>query len=635
MERKNLDRWEEKEFLTDWVKHAPAGSLDKSVDDILAELGLGGTPAKPAQPSAPVPQPKPAEPVPQPKPAAPAPQPKPAAPAPQPKPAAPAPQPKPAAPAPQPKPAAPAEQPKPANKPLTPYPRPAKPAPQPAQPVQPMQPEKPVEKPTPAEKPQVPAAAVAEPAPVVRKKRKKDKWIWRFLGNILPKKGDGALELVRKGICIGAIFVLVGSSCVLLNDFVLTPLFGNRLADNIDDMRKKPVDQNADNGIYPAGILDSFKNLYKKNPDTIGWITYKSTSPYWHEKLGSPGYVVVQSNDNDFYLHRDFDKKDDRNGTVFMDYRCKYDTKEDAASGNRITILYGHNMYSGLMFANVNKLLDSLAFAQSAPVVQFSSLFGENNYKVFAIVSNDTSEQGGETFLRTEFSDDKDFLEYVAELRLRSWYNYNDVDVRADDQLLMLYTCSNTYQTTMGKEGRTILVARKVRTGESTEVDISSITENDNKLMPRQWYANNGLELPAYYTSKDAAQAALREILGDDYYADDNNDVTVSSVKKNPVSSKKPKQTPVEEDDYEDDEYYYEEDYDDEDYYYEEDEEDPVVEPVEEDPVVTDPPAEEPVVTDPPVEEPVEEDPVEEDPVEETPVEETPVEEVPAEEPAE
>lgn len=598
MERKNLDRWEEKEFLTDWVKHAPAGSLDKSVDDILAELGLGDTPAKPA------------------------------APAPQPKPAAPAPQPKPVEPVVQPKPAAPAD------KPLTPYPRPVKPAPQPTQPIQPAQPTKPVEQPAPqpveqpapAEKPQVPAEAVAEPAPVVRKKRKKDKWIWRFLGNILPKKGDGAWELVRKGICIGAIFVLVGSSCVLLNDFVLTPLFGNRLADNIDDMRKKPVDPNADTGIYPAGILDSFKNLYKKNPDTIGWITYKSTSPYWHEKLGNPGYVVVQSNDNDFYLHRDFDKKDDRNGTVFMDYRCKYDTKEDAASGNRITILYGHNMYSGLMFANVNKLLDSLAFAQSAPVIQFSSLFGENNYKVFAIVSNDTSEQGGETFLRTEFSDDKDFLEYVAELRLRSWYNYNDVDVRADDQLLMLYTCSNTYQTTMGKEGRTILVARKVRAGESAEVDISSITENDNKLMPRQWYANNGLELPAYYTSKDAAQAALREILGDDYYADDN-DVTVSSVKKNPVASKKPKQTPVEEDEEnydEDDEYYYEDDYDDEEYYYEEDEES-YVEPVEE----------EPVATDPPVEEPVEEEPVEEEPAEETPVEETPVEEAPAEEPAE
>ena len=445
------------------------------------------------------------------------------------------------------------------------------------------------------------------------KPRKKDKWIWRFLGNILPKKGDGVLELIRKGICICAIFVLVGSSCVLLNDFVLTPLFGSRLADNLNDIRKQPVDPNEDNGIYPAGILDSFKNLYKTNPDTVGWITYKSQSPYWHEKLGDPGYVVVQSNDNDFYLHRDFDKKDDKNGTVFMDYRCKYDTKEDAAASNRVTILYGHNMYSGLMFANVNKLLDSLAFAQSAPVVQFSSLFYDNDYKVFAVVSSDTSEKGGKTFLRTEFADDRDFLEYVTELRLRSWYDYNDVDVRADDQLLMLYTCSNTYQTTMGKEGRTILVARKVRPGESSEVDISSITENKDKLMPRQWYANNGLSLPAYYTSQDAAAAILADAMS--IYSFDEPEPTAAPTKK-PTPTKKTQPA------VEDDEEYYD-DTDDEEYVedYEDDEDEPAA---------TTPPTEKPVATEPPAEEPADE-PVDE-PAEE-PAEE-PTEE-PAEEPSE
>ena len=606
MERKNLDRWEEKEFLTDWVKHAPAGSLDRSVDDILAELGLTEpkAPEKPAQPAQPAA--KPAQPV---QPAA-----KPAQPA---QPAA-----KPA------QPVQPAAAPKAEDKPLTPYARPVKPAPRPTSPIEP-EAEKPTASPTPTAATPAPAEAAVAPTP--RKRRKKDKWIWRFLGNILPKKGDGVLELVRKGVCICAILVLVGSSCVLLNDFVLTPLFGNRLADNIDDVRKKPVDPSDDASIYPAGIMDSFKNLYKENRDTIGWITYKSTSPYWHEKLGNPGYVVVQSNDNDYYLHRDFNGNDDKNGTVFMDYRCKYDTKEDAQNANRITILYGHNMYSGLMFANVNKLLDSLAFAQSAPVVEFSSLFEENQYKVFAIVSNDTSEEGGETFLRTDFTDDQDFLQYIAELRLRSWYNYNDVDVRADDKVLMLYTCSNTYQTTMGKEGRTILVARKLRAGESAEVDVSSITENENKLMPRQWYVNNGLDLPSYYTSKDAAAKAVREAMGGAYIENTVNNNSSSgssgsSHKKNPAVIEEDEDDDYYEEDYEDD-YYYEEDYDNENYYYEED-------PEPEEPAATEPPAEEePVVTEPPVEEPVEEEPAEtEPPVEEEPVEtEPPAEEEPAE----
>ncbi len=570
-DKKYIDRWEEKEFLTDWVKHAPAGSLDKSVDDILAELGYNSTsvPTPPAQAAAQQPrpaqpaaqQPRPAQPAAQqprpaqaaaqqPRPAqAAAQQPRPAQPAAQqPRPAQPAAQqprpaqaaaqqPRPAQPAAQqPRPAQPAaQQPRPAQ-PATQQPRPAQPATQQPRPAQAAAAPIPVARPTitPAQKPLTPYAKPAAGANVtppadtakpaanptnsmskaaasstVQKKKKKDKWIWRFLGNILPKKGDGFLELLRKGICVCAIFVLVGSSCVLLNDFVLTPFSGSSTVSHVSDMRKKPVDPNEDTSIYPAGILDSFKNLYKKNKDTIGWITYKSTSPYWHEKLANPGYVVTQSNDNDFYLHRDFDKADDRNGTIYMDYRCDYSTKE-AAENARVTILYGHNMYSGLMFANVNKLLDSLSFAQSAPVVEFSSLYSENKYKVFAVLSHDSTEEGAYNFLQTDFETDQQFLEYIAEARLRSWYNYNAVDVRADDQILILFTCSNTYQTTMGKEGRTILLARKVREGESAEVDISTITDNTGKLMPRQWYTNNSLNLPEYYNSQDAASQAVR-----------------------------------------------------------------------------------------------------------------------------
>ena len=580
LNKKYLDRWEEKEFLTDWVNHAPAGSLDKSVDDILAELGLGDAPAKPAQPAQPAAQPRPAQPTAQPRPAQPAPQPRPAQPAPQPRPAQPAAQPRPAQPTAQPRPAQPAAQPRPAQpaaqpRPAQPaaQPRPAQPAaqPRPAQPAAQPRPAQPAPQPRPAQPtaqprptfqpiptqpsavvtpekkpltsfPKPSAQAAAQPtaataptakAPVsapataavsatpatptaptapAKKKKKKDKWIWRFLGNILPKKGDGAWELVRKGVCICAILVLLGSSCVLLNDFVLTPMSGTNTITHIDDVRKQPVDPDEDTSIYPAGILDSFKNLYKKNGDTIGWVKYKSTSPYWHEKLADPGYVVVQSRDNDFYLHRDFNKGDDRNGTIYMDYRCDYSTKQ-AADDARVTILYGHNMYSGLMFANVNKLLDSLSYAQSAPLVEFSSLYTENQYKVFAVISHDSTEEGAYNFLQTGFNNDQEFLEYITEARLRSWYNYNDVDVRADDKILILFTCSNTYQTTMGKEGRTILMARKVRDGESTETDISSITENTGKLMPRQWYVNNDLSLPEYYSSQDAAKQAVQDAM--------------------------------------------------------------------------------------------------------------------------
>lgn len=96
---------------------------------------------------------------------------------------------------------------------------------------------------------------------------------------------------------------------------------------------------------------------------------------------------------------------------------------------------------------------------------------------------------------------------------MRSWYNFSSVDVNATDELILLYTCSNTYQTTMGKSGRTLVVARKVRKGESSDVDKNSITNNSDKLMPKVWYKNKKKELPAYYTSGESAAAALNKEL--------------------------------------------------------------------------------------------------------------------------
>ena len=343
--------------------------------------------------------------------------------------------------------------------------------------------------------------------PTKKKKKKKDKWIWRFLGGILPLKGDGALELVRKSVCMIAILVLAGSSCVLLNDFVLDGMHNKHVSSKINEIHKAPPKNTGASSSYPAGILDEFKNLYDKNPDTIGWIRFPSTYAYWSEDLGGDGYVVTQSEDNDYYLHRDFEGKDNRNGTIFMDYRCDYKTKE-TADNCPITILYGHNMYSGQMFASVNKILDHVDIAKKAPIVEFDSRYSKNKYKVFAIVSDDTSEENAFDFLRVRFDNDDDFQEYIQEAKDRSWYTYSDNDLKnitRKDQILVLYTCSNTYQTTMGKEGRTILFARKIQPGESETVDPSTIKENSNKRMPRQWYRNNDLEEPDYYAKRDAA----------------------------------------------------------------------------------------------------------------------------------
>ena len=468
-------------------------------------------------------------------------------------------------------------------------------------------------------------------------KKKKKPWIWRFLDGIIPKKGDSPFELFRKVICWIAIVVLVVSGCVLVNDFVVIPWRNARMANSLSGMLNPLLTEEEQNYLgYPKGMLDKFKKLYYANNDTIGWVEYPSDSSYWH----GIDYVVTQTTDNDYYLTRDFERKENKNGCIFMDYRCDY-SKPDA--DHRVTIIYGHNMKSGQMFASLNQLLSTdPGYARSAPIVYFSSLYEDKvAYKVFGVVSIDTQEPGIFNILDPELHNDQEFLDYVAQVRLRSWFNYSAVDVRADDELLVLYTCCNTYQTTMGKEGRTVVVARRVRDGESKDMDVSTITPNKDKLMPQQWYTNKGLTMPSYYLSTANALAAVKNMVktisagvstGDNQYtaSSDNGSGSGNSHYTPPKHASTGNSTSKRSSgggssDNNQSYHRYEDEDDDEDEPYirpeEEDDTDPT-EPVEsieseeepaEDPVVSDgeggdteptePPAEEPEPTDPPAEE--------------------------------
>lgn len=86
---------------------------------------------------------------------------------------------------------------------------------------------------------------------------------------------------------------------------------------------------------------------------------------------------------------------------------------------------------------------------------------------------------------------EEDFNLFVQSVLRRSLINTN-VDVEYGDQLLTLSTC--TYEFS---EARFVVVARKVREGESTEVDTASASMNSNPLMPDVWYELYG----GYYES--------------------------------------------------------------------------------------------------------------------------------------
>jgi sortase B len=105
------------------------------------------------------------------------------------------------------------------------------------------------------------------------------------------------------------------------------------------------VDNNLNKKSYKSPI--DFTELSKTNKDTIAWLKIPDT------KID---YPVVKTNDNEKYLHIDFEGKNSIYGTIYLDY----ESKSDFSGFNNI--FYGHNMKDGSMFKDIVNFKDKSFF---------------------------------------------------------------------------------------------------------------------------------------------------------------------------------------------------------------------------------------------------------------------------------
>lgn len=335
----------------------------------------------------------------------------------------------------------------------------------------------------------------AEEAPAVPPK-KRSKFM-NMVGAVVPHVGDSTFDVIRKCIMVVGILVFIGAATYLVDDLILIPQHNERLVQTIQSQYSPDatplLSEEEQNYAYPDGMSDAFKKLYYQNQDIRGWISFHSTDG----DMIDIELPILQSADNDYYLFHDFNKTYNKNGTLFYDYRN--DISSPAAT-NKNTIIYGHNMASGQMFAGLNNLLDGVEYARLAPTFSMDTLYHEGDYKVFAVMVVNNSSADGQPFgyLQTEFDDNVQFATFLSEITARSLYVYGDVDLRPDDEIVILSTCTQ-YADVHFNDGRTVVVGRKVREGEGTEQDIAKIIANTDVLMPYGWYVNQDLEPHSYY----------------------------------------------------------------------------------------------------------------------------------------
>lgn len=321
--------------------------------------------------------------------------------------------------------------------------------------------------------------------------------IGKILRGLIPFKGEPVGEMVRKCVFLVSLIVFIGSLGFLGYYMVVEPQQVN--SDNsyfASLYNDKAGNEDEDGNNYPAGMQASFRKLYDINKDVAGWLSYVSSDADTFLNIDLP---VVHCDNNDKYLNHAFDGTKSRSGTLF--FEASNTVTQGAA--DKVSIIYGHNMASGTMFAHLNKLIGNVYRARSATTITLNTLYDTRQYQVFAVLVCDEGAEEGKHFgyLRNSFADDTDFLNYVSELRARSLFDY-PVEVSAEDELLILSTCTNKSQVKIA-DGRLAVVARRVRNGENVLIDTTRIVKNDDVIMPYAWYTAQDLTPHAFYTQTD------------------------------------------------------------------------------------------------------------------------------------
>ena len=115
------------------------------------------------------------------------------------------------------------------------------------------------------------------------------------------------------------------------------------------------------------------------NSDIVGWIVIPGTPI---------NYPIVQTVDNSTYLHKSFEGTKNACGTIFLD------TYNHSDFSDWNSVIYGHNMKNGSMFAYINKYKNE-EFYQEHKDVWLLTPYWERKYQ---IVSAHPAQDGSETY---------------------------------------------------------------------------------------------------------------------------------------------------------------------------------------------------------------------------------------------
>ncbi len=185
-----------------------------------------------------------------------------------------------------------------------------------------------------------------------------------------------------------------------------------------------------------------FDTLCSINSDVIGWLEM--------EAIPSISYPMVQGKDNDYYLHRTFQRTDNFAGSIFIDYM----NKKDFSDHN--TIIYGHNMKDGSMFGSLKNYRDPNVYDKSS----YFWIYTPDYIYKYQITTFEEVAYNSPAY-QIVFDTNEEFIEYLYRMQDMS-EKRTGVELSSDDQIVTLSTCTGNEATRFIVQGKKIETYRSI-----------------------------------------------------------------------------------------------------------------------------------------------------------------------------
>ncbi|MDR0357448.1 MAG: class B sortase [Clostridiales Family XIII bacterium] len=226
---------------------------------------------------------------------------------------------------------------------------------------------------------------------------------------------------------------------------------GKKSEAEFEELRKLPEVKAEESADKYEDIAEKYRILLKRNADFVGWLRVYDTDI---------DYPVMQTpREQEYYLHRNFDKEYSRAGTLFAA------AGGDIGRPSDVIIVYGHKMKNGSMFGKLSKVSDP-DFYEGHRFIRFDTLNERRSYLIFCVYK--TAVNTGEAseyryYDRVDFEDEAAFDDFIAEAERRQYF---DTGVRATygDEILLLSTCEGA-----GDNGRLVAMAKRIPNEEAPE----------------------------------------------------------------------------------------------------------------------------------------------------------------------